>query len=115
MPEDAFAQAAPAAPADSVVRAEVLAIDRIHSSTLGIAPPQVLTRLRLRILSAREAPMSSGFWRGREGEELEVYAKEGLASDLAGKVITGVIVHRADERGGLNWIYDLKVETLKTQ
>jgi len=99
---------APAAPNASLVTAEVLQLEMVDSTTLKISPPQSLTRLRLRILSIRDVGEELNVLRGQEGRVLEVISKGALDSTLLGRAISGIVTYRADERGGLYWIRDVR-------
>lgn len=98
----------PVVPNESLVVGEVVELRAIDSSSLNIRPPQILFRMRIRVLSVREVPSKPNLVTTRKGEILEVYSKDRLSSDLIGKVIRGRVTFRGDERGGLHWIFSLK-------
>jgi hypothetical protein len=107
-PKQVLLQAAPAAPNESRVTGEILEVERLHSSVLHIEPPQVLTRMRLRLLSVQSVGGMPNPLYGREGETLQVLSRERVESNLVGKVISGTIVYRGDERGGAYWLFDVQ-------
>lgn len=100
--------AGPQAPNESRVTGEILVLEPVHSSALQMAPPQVFTRMRLKLLSIQNVGAMPNPLHGREGEILEVLSRESLKSELVGKVISGTIVFRGDERGGMYWIFDVQ-------
>lgn len=101
-------QAGPAAPNASRVNGELLSLEIIDSSTLKIAPPQTLTRLRVRILSIQTVESMVDALHGQEGQVIDAYSKESVDPHLIGRKITCIVRLRGDERGGRYWVFDLK-------
>ena len=94
----------PVIPNEGIVAAEVVDLTTIDATTVNINPPQVLFRMKLRLLSVQESPPLANFLHAKKGEIIEVYSKDSLSSGLVGKVIKARITFRGDERGGLYWI-----------
>ena len=107
-PTRALVQAAPVAPNESRITGEVLELDPVDSSVFHMQPPQVFMRIRLRLLSIRSVGTMPSPLQGREGQTLEVLSREFVESKLVGKVISGTVVFRGDERGGMYWIFDVQ-------
>ena len=107
-PPRQVAQAAPAARNASRVTGELLSVETVDSTTLQIAPPQTLTRIRVRILSVEPVGTMVDALDGQKGKVLESYTKEAVEERLIGKNITCVVTLRADERGGKYWAGDIK-------
>lgn len=103
-----IAQAGPAAPNASRVSGELLSLEIVDSSTLQIAPPQTLTRLRIRILSSQAVESEINPLHGQEGQVLEAYSQESVDPQLIGRMVTCIVKLNADERGGQYWAYDIK-------
>ena len=106
-PSGPVTQASPMAPNEGLVTGEIVSLEAVQSSTLRIMPPQILTLIRLRVLSIQGRGTINPL-RGWEGSIIEVYSKAPLGSGLVGKKVKGVVTYRGDERGGLYWIYDLQ-------
>ena len=100
-------QGVPVIPNESIVAAEVVDLTTIDAATLNINPPQVLFRMKLRLLFVQEAPPLANFLHAKKGEIIEVYSKESLSSGLVGKVMKARITFRGDERSGLYWIQEI--------
>lgn len=100
-------QSVPVIPNESIVAAEVVDLTTIDATTVNINPPQVLFRMKLRLLSVQESPPLANFLHAKKGEIIEVYSKESLSSGLVGKVMKARITFRGDERGGLYWIQEI--------
>ncbi len=101
------APGAPAVPNEAVVTGEALAVAAVDSSTVSISPPQQLVRLTLRLLAVREVPRKANLLTAGPGDTLEVYSREAVSARLVGKVVTGRVTFRGDERGGRYWISDV--------
>jgi hypothetical protein len=105
------AEAAVGAPTlenESRLTAEVLHVEPVHSSQLNIAPPQIFTRIRLRLLAVADTPGTPSFLMGREGAVVEAYTREQVNPGLIGKKIECRLSYRGDERGGLYWLYEIR-------
>jgi hypothetical protein len=106
-----LAQRGPAIPNEATLFGQVIHVEPIQSARLGIAPPQLLFALRVRILKIEDAPGASNPLTGREGTDLDAYSKEPLGQDLVGKEIRGVVAYRGDEHGGMYWIHSVHVSS----
>ena len=96
--------AGPVIPNESLVRGEVVELEALHSSTLNINPPQMLFRMKLRLLSVQDVPSKPNLLTAKSGDTIEVYSRQTLLPGLVGKVIKGSVTFRGDERGGRYWI-----------
>jgi hypothetical protein len=93
---------------ESLVTAELLHIESVHSSQLNIAPPQFFTRVLLRLLTVGDTPGTPSFLTGRDRTVLNAYTREQVNADLVGKKIECKLRYRGDERGGLYWMYEIR-------
>ena len=99
------AQGGPVVENESPVVARVLRVEVIDSSTMGIAPPQLIDRIRLELLQIQDTPGKANRLAGRDGTIVDVHSKERVDPLLVGRVITGRVIFRGDERGGMYWIH----------
>jgi hypothetical protein len=105
------AEAAAGAPSmenEGRITAEILEVESVHSSQLNIAPPQFLTRVRLRLLAGSDTSGAPTPLTGGEGALLEAYTREQVDPNLIGKRIQCTLRYRGDERGGLYWVYEIR-------
>jgi hypothetical protein len=98
-------QAGPVVENESQVVARVLRVEVIDSSALGIAPPRLIDRIRLALLRNQDTPGKANRLAGREGTVLDAHSKDRVDPVLVGRVITGQVIFRGDERGGRYWIH----------
>jgi hypothetical protein len=103
------ATAGPSIENESLVTAELLRIESVHSSQLNMAPPQVFTRIRLRLLTTDETSGTPHFGMPRDsGMTFEAYTRETVNPDVLGKKIQCKLNCRGDERGGVYGMCDMR-------
>ena len=96
--------AAPSAPNESRVTAEVLDASVVDSSTLGIAPAQPLCVLTLKLLSVRPVGDLLNVLDGRSGETIRALSKDPSLAGLTGQTVSLHVSRRGDERSRAYWI-----------
>ena len=95
-----------AAPNQSRVTAEVLDASVVDSSTLGIAPPQRLTRLTLRLSSVSAVGALPNTLDGRSGQTIHALSKDLSLAALKGRTVSLDVSLRGDERSQRYWVVD---------
>ncbi len=95
--------AAPAAPNEGTVTAEVLDTAVIDSSTVGIAPSQPLCVLTMRLLTVSAVNDVPNTVHAGAGQTVRAYSKDVSLAGLKGRTVSGRLRFAGDERGGRFW------------
>ena len=70
------------------------------SKLLGIKPEIVLYKLVISVEKVEDIK-GPNFLKGKEGQLVTLYSKEGLSSKFYGEKIKAIVEYKGDERGGL--------------
>jgi hypothetical protein len=95
-----------AAPNQSRVTAEVLDASVVDSATLGIAPPQPLSRLTLKLVSVSAVGALANTLDGRAGQTIHALSKDLALAALKGRTMSLDVSLRGDERSQRYWVVD---------
>ena len=81
----------------------------VSARHLGIQPDQAIYKITIFLESSEDISGMANLLKGKQGQELTLYTKERLSSDIFGKKIKAEVSYLGDERGGLWWIRSIKV------
>jgi hypothetical protein len=101
---------APVAPNETLLGGELLEVTAFDSFSEGIAPAQVLFRLKLRLTSVERVPAKASFVTAVPGDVVEIVAKQEVSRQLVGNVVRARVTFRGDDRGGRLWLLALSEE-----
>lgn len=81
----------------------------VSARLLGIQPEQVIYRITICLESSEDISGMPHLLKGKQGQDIPLYTKDRLSSDIFGKKIRADVYYMGDERGGLWWIRSIKV------
>lgn len=102
------ADAVPVMPNETAVKGHVEEYCLTSSKLLGIKPEIVLYKLVISVEKVEDIK-GPNFLKGKEGQLVTLYSKEGLSSKFYGEKIKAIVEYRGDERGGLFWIKRIEI------
>lgn len=105
--------AAPAAPNESSVMAEVLEASVVDSLSLNILPQQPIVVLKLKLLSVKPVGSLPSFLDGKSGETITAYSKDRTVVNLTNKSVVATVSFQGDERGGSFWVQKISWQSSK--
>lgn len=102
------AESAPAAPNESLVEGRVLEYSVVSSKLLNMEPEQTLYALTV-LVEQSTAVKGPDMLKKEAGRPVRFYSKQRLEPELFGRKIKAKASYRGDERGGLHWIYEIRM------
>ncbi len=102
------ADAVPVMPNETAVKGHVEEYCLTSSKLLGIKPEIVLYKLVISVEKVEDIK-GPNFLKGKEGQLVTLYSKEGLSSKFYGEKIKAIVEYKGDERGGLFWIKRIEI------
>lgn len=102
------AESAPATPNESLVEGRVLEYSVVSSKLLNMEPEQTLYALTV-LVEQSTAVKGPDMLKKEAGRTVRFYSKQKLEPELFGRKIKAKASYRGDERGGLHWIYEIRM------
>jgi hypothetical protein len=103
--------ATPVAPNESIVTAEVLDATIVDSASLGIAPPQPLCVLALKLTSIASTIGHGAVSQAQIGTTITAYSKDLSLESAKGMTVRALMSYGAAGRDGRYWVNALTIVT----